>query len=220
MSKNIYTGPTFVPADLASNEIPTKYDFEFVTREEWGARTPKQTTNLTTPVPYVVIHHSYVPSACYTRTECARAMRSMQDFHMDKREWWDIGYNFAVGSDGVVYEGRGWTTLGAHSLHFNTVSIGICLIGDWTGELPPSAQLETSKALMKMGVREGYVKADYRLVGHRQVRDTECPGDALFRDVRTWEHFSPRPASAEELVYMDELPKSVRDLLNKSIVKN
>lgn len=40
--------------------------------------------------------------------------------------------SFAVGSDGAAYEGRGWKTLGAHALHFNTVSIGICVIGNWT----------------------------------------------------------------------------------------
>lgn len=39
--------------------------------------------------------------------------------------------SFAVGSDGAAYEGRGWDVLGAHALHFNNASIGICLIGDW-----------------------------------------------------------------------------------------
>ncbi|KOB73993.1 Peptidoglycan recognition protein-D, partial [Operophtera brumata] len=40
--------------------------------------------------------------------------------------------SFAVGSDGAAYEGRGWKILGAHSKYFNSVSIGICVIGDWT----------------------------------------------------------------------------------------
>jgi peptidoglycan recognition protein len=29
--------------------------------------------------------------------------------------WSDIGYNFIVGEDGNVYEGRGWTKVGAHA---------------------------------------------------------------------------------------------------------
>ena len=34
---------------------------------------------------------------------------------MDSNGWFDIGYNFIVGEDGNVYEGRGWTKIGAHS---------------------------------------------------------------------------------------------------------
>ncbi|GBP27045.1 Peptidoglycan-recognition protein LB [Eumeta japonica] len=224
-----YTGPS----DSPHNEKSSKSNFELVTREEWGARSAKERANLAIPAPYVVIHHSYTPSACYAKEDCGRAMRAMQNSHMDEREWPDIGYNgstprspftaavlsrlpddsrsrprqswlagaafvnFAVGSDGVAYEGRGWTTLGTHSRHFNAVSIGICLIGDWREKLPPPAQMETTKALIKAGVREGYVKTDYKLVGHRQVRDTECPGDALFHDLKTWDHFFSGPVSVE-----------------------
>jgi len=53
---------------------------------------------------------------------------------MDQKEWADIGYNFLVGEDGNVYEGRGWDKQGAHSKLFNSKSIGICIIGDYTSE--------------------------------------------------------------------------------------
>lgn len=42
--------------------------------------------------------------------------------------------SFAVGSDGVVYEGRGWEAVGAHASGHNAKSIGIALIGDWRGK--------------------------------------------------------------------------------------
>jgi len=51
---------------------------------------------------------------------------------MDNKKWSDIGYNFLVGEDGNVYEGRGWGKKGAHSIPFNNKSIGICIIGDYT----------------------------------------------------------------------------------------
>lgn len=123
--------PSIFKDETANNEVQT-YDFPFVSRTEWNARPAKEKTPLHTPVPYVVIHHSYIPSACYTGEQCRKAMRGMQNFHMDDRKWWDIGYHFGIGSDGVAYEGRGWDVLGAHALHFNSVSIGICLIGDWS----------------------------------------------------------------------------------------
>jgi hypothetical protein len=38
-----------------------------------------------------------------------------------------------VGEDGNVYEGRGWDNWGAHAPAYNSKSIGICIIGDFTG---------------------------------------------------------------------------------------
>ena len=38
--------------------------------------------------------------------------------------WSDIGYNFVVGEDGNVYEGRGWNSVGAHTYGYNNRSIG------------------------------------------------------------------------------------------------
>ncbi|CAH2052125.1 unnamed protein product, partial [Iphiclides podalirius] len=164
--------------------------FQFVSREEWGARRPFATSNLSHPVPYVVIHHSYLPAACYTREACAGAMRSMQNFHQITQGWVDIGYNFAVGGDGAVYEGRGWNAIGAHAVGFNVKSIGIVLIGDWRAKLPPGNELETVKRLISTGVQLGYIRPDYKLLGHRQVTPTECPGEALYREISTWDRFS------------------------------
>lgn len=40
-------------------------------------------------------------------------------------------FSFVVGGDGLVYEGRGWTTLGAHAGGANARSVGIALIGNF-----------------------------------------------------------------------------------------
>jgi N-acetylmuramoyl-L-alanine amidase len=52
---------------------------------------------------------------------------------MDTNGWDDIGFNFVVGEDGNVYEGRGWNAVGSHAVPYNGNSIGICVIGDFTG---------------------------------------------------------------------------------------
>ncbi|XP_068623392.1 peptidoglycan-recognition protein LB-like [Battus philenor] len=165
--------------------------FTFKTRSEWGARPPSGVKALALPVPYVIIHHSYIPGACHTEKECAQAMRSMQNAHQLTNNWEDIGYNFAVGGDGAVYEGRGWTNVGAHASAYNPFSIGIVLIGDWVSTVPPKHQLETTKKLIAQGVELGYISQDYKLIGHRQVRNTECPGEALFQEISTWNQFEP-----------------------------
>ncbi|XP_059052550.1 peptidoglycan-recognition protein LB-like [Achroia grisella] len=210
------TLPASVPSNESSENEVNTYDFPFVPRSQWRARTPKQLTSLVTPVPYVVIHHSYTPGACYTDDECCKAMKSMQDYHMDDRRWWDVGYHFGVGSNGVAYEGRGWRTLGAHALHFNSVSIGICVIGDWRNSTPPAEQLKTVKSLIAAGVEQGYIKTDYKLLGHRQVRQTECPGDALYSEITHWDHYSPFPHSSADLLSVNELSDSVKDDIRNS----
>lgn len=53
---------------------------------------------------------------------------------MNEKNWGDIGYNFVVGEDGNIYEGRGWSKHGAHSVSYNSKSIGICLIGNFVGK--------------------------------------------------------------------------------------
>ncbi|XP_044737980.1 peptidoglycan-recognition protein LB-like isoform X3 [Chrysoperla carnea] len=168
-------------------------DLEIVSRRGWEAKPPKLVEPMPNPVPYVIIHHSYIPAACYTKHECISAMQSMQAFHQDDRGWNDIGYSFGVGSDGNAYEGRGWSAVGAHAPKYNNQSIGICVIGDWRDDLPPPEQLKTVKKLIQCGVENGYIRSDYILMGHRQVRDTECPGDALYKEIQTWPHYSPTP---------------------------
>lgn len=39
--------------------------------------------------------------------------------------------SFCIGSEGGVYEGRGWDYKGAHAGRADNYSIGICMIGDW-----------------------------------------------------------------------------------------
>lgn len=108
---------------------------DFVKREEWFARKPiEPVKEWKKPVELVVIHHSYQPGVCNTSIACQKAMLSMQNYHQKTLGWNDIGYNFAIGGDGRIYEGRGFHVIGAHTLHYNQGSLGICLIGDWRGK--------------------------------------------------------------------------------------
>ncbi|XP_055375390.1 peptidoglycan-recognition protein LB [Condylostylus longicornis] len=164
-----------------------------INRSDWGAREPKLIEHFNRPAPYVIIHHSYIPGACETTDDCKKAMRSMQDFHQIDRGWNDIGYSFAIGGDGNIYYGRGFNVVGAHAPKYNNKSVGICLIGDWRTELPSEKMLKAAQAIIKYGIENGHVDPNYELYGHRQVRNTECPGDRLFNEISTWSHFSPNP---------------------------
>lgn len=106
-----------------------------ITRAGWGGRPPRGTAAaLSTPVSTVVIHHGGTATFCTTQAACAAIVRAYQNFHMDTNGWLDIGYNFVVGEDGNIFEGRGWTRVGAHAVNWNSRSIGIAVIGDFTSE--------------------------------------------------------------------------------------
>ncbi|KPJ11532.1 Peptidoglycan-recognition protein LB [Papilio machaon] len=138
---------------------------------------------------YLIYSFSNLPAACNTTQECFSAMKSMQDYH-NSMEWGDIGYHFCVGSNGGVYEGRGWNVVGIHAGRANNHSYGICLIGDWRVATPPKTMLESTKRLISIGVENGSISPNYKLIGHNQVMATECPGTALFNIISTWNHFS------------------------------
>lgn len=60
-------------------------------------------------------------------------------------------------------------------------------------ELPSNDMLENVHQLINYGVSSGKIQENYTLLGHRQVRKTECPGDRLFNEISTWKHFQSLP---------------------------
>lgn len=112
---------------------------------------------------------------------------------MKNRHWNDIGYSFLVGGDGNAYEGRGWSGVGAHTYGYNTKGIGIAFIGTFPKENAPAAQIAAAKNIIDIGVQQGYINKDYKLLGARQVSHTDSPGDVLFNEIKTWNNWSKNP---------------------------
>ncbi|XP_048196842.1 N-acetylmuramoyl-L-alanine amidase [Perognathus longimembris pacificus] len=163
-------------------------------RCRWGAAPYRGSpTLLQLPLSFLFVHHTFEPAQpCTSFARCAASLRDVQRFHQDVRHWDDIGYSFVVGSDGYVYEGRGWHWVGAHTRGHNSRGFGVAFIGNYTATLPTEAELRTVRdRLPKCALRTGLLRPDYKLLGHRQLRrGTDCPGDALFGLLRTWPHFT------------------------------
>ncbi|XP_068434867.1 peptidoglycan recognition protein 6 isoform X1 [Clinocottus analis] len=158
----------------------------------WGAEPYRGTpTMLSLPLTFMYIHHTYTPGEpCLTFQQCAADMRSMQRFHQDDRGWDDIGYSFVAGGDGYLYEGRGWLWQGAHTKGHNSVGYGVSFIGDYTTALPSQHSMGLVRdQLASCAVGGGRLIADFVVQGHRQVVNTSCPGDALYKEIKGWEHF-------------------------------
>ncbi|EFA11602.1 peptidoglycan-recognition protein SC2 [Tribolium castaneum] len=169
---------------LAHSACPT-----VISRSEWGARAPKSSQPLAQkPAPFVVVHHSD-GSNCLSLQACKSRVKGIQNYHIDHNGWQDIGYNFLIGGDGNVYEGRGWGIWGAHVPRYNSKSIGICVIGNFQSTAPTQTQLDALKQLISCAQEGNYVQSDYRLIGHRQGSRTSCPGNQLFNEIGGWTHF-------------------------------
>ncbi|XP_046386519.1 peptidoglycan-recognition protein SB1-like [Ischnura elegans] len=164
---------------------------DIIRRSQWGATPPSSVTAMRSPVEYVIIHHT-VTSTCSSLATCSRILRTIQTDHKGRR-YDDIGYTFLVSSDGKVYEGRGWDKVGAHAPSYNDRSIGISFIGNFQTERPTQQQQNAAKSLISCAVSLGKIGANYKLLGHRQTKATECPGITLFNIIKTWPRWQSSP---------------------------
>ena len=158
-------------------------------KSEWYGKEPTSERSQKHPVPFVVISHT-VTDPCYTYSDCASQMRNMQDRHMtDKLS--DIGYNFVVGGDGNVYEGRGWDVTSMHTGFVRFCNMAISLIGNFVQDLPTNFQINATLELIKLGVKLGKIDENYKLVPMNvTVRlPTLSPGKKLYEIMKTWPHF-------------------------------
>ena len=88
---------------------------------------------------FAVVHHT-AGSSAYRPEESAAIVRGIELYHVKANGWNDIGYNFLVDRYGQVFEGRGGgmqrNVIGAHAEGFNTGSVGIAVIGTYSGKAP------------------------------------------------------------------------------------
>nr|CAD7447742.1 unnamed protein product [Timema bartmani] len=165
--------------------------FAIVKRSSWGARTADLPSELRiphTPVDYIIIIHTNT-TICNTSASCVNQMRALQNNSMNKKHLFDIPYNFLIGGDGNVYEGRGFEIQGAFVPKWNIKSFGLAFIGDFENLKPPKAQLDAAKLFLNYSVNSGQLYSNYNLIGHKQVAKTQSPGRQLFEIIKTWEHW-------------------------------
>lgn len=193
-----------------------------VTRAGWGAdeKLRERDFRYTNRVSAAFVHHT----ASGNNYKCAQApsvIRSIYRYHVVSSGWRDIGYNFLVDKCGNIYEGRAGgvakAVMGAHTLGFNTNSMGIAVIGSFGTTKPPAvavagiAQLTAwklglyganpkGKTYLTSGGGNLYAKGKkvrlHVISGHRDGFATECPGGAFTES-------SARPARSPPAIKAD-----------------
>lgn len=106
----------------------------------------------------------------------------------------DIGFNFLIGGDGNIYEGRGWGIRSPHESFVNNKNVGIALIGDFSVyDEPTPIQVDGLKELLEWGVRDCWLSSDYILIAHNAITATLSPGKNVMDIISKWDHFEPNP---------------------------
>lgn len=177
-----------------------------ITRKGWGANENLRERGFvyTKKVKAAFVHHT-ASGNNYSCSQVPSVIRSIYRYHVVSSGWRDIGYNFLVDKCGNIYEGRAGgvakAVLGAHTLGFNTNSMGIAVLGTFQNTKPTDASLKAIARLTawKLGLYGGnprgktYLKSGggnlYRkgknvrlnvISGHRDGFATECPGRLLY----------------------------------------
>ncbi|KAJ8687418.1 hypothetical protein QAD02_023212 [Eretmocerus hayati] len=173
---------------------PASSGVRIISRKDWGASSPIDSPRhlKVQPAPYAIVSHTATQS-CHNAAKCVLNVRMIQTFHIEAKGWVDVGYNFLVGGDGLVYEGRGWDAAGAHTHNYNNRSIGLAFVGDFIYVSPTKEQIASARKLLDFGVKIGKLSKNYKLLGQRQLAHTQSPGDKLYNIIRTWEHWTNNP---------------------------
>ncbi len=112
-----------------------------VTRRGWGANEGLRERKFvyTKKVKAAFVHHT-ASGNNYRCSQSPSLIRSIYRYHVKSMGWRDVGYNFLVDKCGNIYEGRAGgvakPVLGAHTLGFNTNSMGIAVLGSYGAKKP------------------------------------------------------------------------------------
>ncbi|GAA2688950.1 N-acetylmuramoyl-L-alanine amidase [Actinoplanes palleronii] len=146
------TAPSTVPTSavpVPTSTVPVKAQLPpYVSRAGWKANEALVTyaMDVASQAKLVWVHHTGFGNS-YTCADSASVIRGIQVNDIKVKELSDLGYNFVVDQCGTLFEGRkGGVTkavIGAHAVGFNTGSIGIALLGDYTTAKPSTAALTT-----------------------------------------------------------------------------
>lgn len=150
------------------------------TRGSWGARYQDGDLTLTGLAQEVFVHH--------TVTATLPQDASIEDEREQMREIEAIGqsrfgtgisYNVLVFPSGRAHQGVSWNRRGTHTGGMNSTVRSICFAGNYETAEPTDAQIATASAIYRGG--KGVLwRADAPLRGHRDVKETACPGKNVY----------------------------------------
>lgn len=155
-------------------------------RAAWGARPFRGTIQVNQRLVRGVVHHT-VNTNGYTAAQVPSMLRAIQAYHQDTRGWSDIAYNFVVDRFGTIWEARARSydaaVVGAASSGTNLQTVAVAFLGDGGVDAPAAAVTAIGRTLGWKMRKHGLQPTRANIMGHRDVGQTACPGDALYRQL-------------------------------------
>uniref|UniRef100_A0A224XK74 Putative peptidoglycan recognition protein n=1 Tax=Panstrongylus lignarius TaxID=156445 RepID=A0A224XK74_9HEMI len=176
------------PAD--EDNLPMNFTARLITRGGWFALQPKQPSPAFrfNPPPFVIVGHT-ASIDCYDLKSCRISVRKTQEWQLQKG-FFDISYNYLVGGNGRIYEGRGWNESSAGVKHMGCSALFIGFIGNFVVDKPPIRQINAFKLILDEGVQSGKLDEHFKMFMQKQITITESPGEALIDILIKWPHWS------------------------------
>ena len=105
-----------------------------------------------------------------------------------------IGYNAVIWPDGTIVQTRPFNKRGGHcpSNDMNSKSIGICFMGNYSNMLPTATAWASFQKLLSEIYRDFDINPN-KVITHRDIKATLCPGDALYAELKNHVHVPPAP---------------------------
>ena len=170
-----------------------------IQQSEWrnGLPAPSYSRNFTT-TENMIIHHS---AGSNNISDFTQAVRDIYIFHTVENGWSDIGYNYLVAPDGVIYAGRDPgmgaqdEVIGAHFCGSNSNTMGICLLGNYETAEPTPVMLGSLEEVLSwkafkdelnvLGNDSHPLNANLGVIaGHRDGCGTLCPGQNVYQKLQ------------------------------------
>lgn len=156
-----------------------------IPRSEWGARYQDGYGNRKIGRLEKYLHHSvttHLPATATVEQEKAE-MRRIEAIGQ-QRFGVGISYTLVVFPSGRVYEGHSIGRIGAHSgSGRNTRGAGICLAGNYETHKLGRKTRDAIVWLLQHGVNKGWWTDPALTEGHRDFKQTACPGRYAYREI-------------------------------------
>ena len=219
---NTLDGPTIAAAaaPLAAMPLPdgSSCPVTYLPRSAWGADESLRFSGGTEvwPVDYAVtqaltVHHT---AGTNNDSDPAGTIRAIYYYQAVTQAWGDIGYHLLIDEQGRVYEGR-WSgsdpvptfestvapgtappmVTAGHIAGYNTGNLGVCLLGNFTGQGPTAAAYDSLVTVLASLARvtgidpeatlhyvgpTGATRTVLGVSGHLDWAPTECPGNTFY----------------------------------------
>jgi len=167
---------------------------ESIDQDEWRIDLPEPVYEPSTVVHNIIIHHS---AGSNSDTNYYDVVRNIYFYHRMDQGWSDIGYNYVIAQNGLIFNGREpWdaeqdNVRGAHFCGSNTGTLGICVLGNYEEITLPTNAVKSLIDLLSWKTFKEKInpKLTYNhplnptlpnICGHRDGCSTACPGDSLY----------------------------------------